>query len=54
MKLKFKEDLARAKQSTDQVQMEAALKSMLERHKSDIRSMIDKHESRMKAVKKAA
>jgi len=54
MKLKFKEDLAKTKQATNQVQMEASLKSMLERQKSDIRSMIDKHESRMKAVKKVA
>ena len=47
---KHREDLANIKQNTNQVEMEASLKSMLERHKSDIRSMLDKQAARLQKV----
>jgi len=47
LKLKYQEDLANVKQETNQVEMEASLKALLERHKSDVRSMLDKQAARM-------
>ena len=44
---KYREDLANVKQQTNQVEMEASLKALLERHKSDVRSMLDKQAARM-------
>jgi len=51
---KHREDLANIKQNTNQVEMEASLKAMLERHKSDIRSMLDKQAARLQNMNKAA
>jgi hypothetical protein len=54
LKLKYQEDLANVKQQTNQVEMEASLKALLERHKSDVRSMLDKQAARLQKVNKAA
>jgi len=52
MEQRHREEIANIKQNTNQMEMEASLKALLERHKSDIRSMLDKQVARMQ--KKAA
>ena len=47
---KHREDLANLKQNTNQMEMEASLKALLERHKSDVRSMLDKQAARLQKV----
>lgn len=57
MEQKFREDIANIKQNTNKMEMEASLKALLERHKSDVRSivrsMLDKQAARLKPQKAA-